>query len=370
MSLPTSPVDKDLPKGPNFLAIVIGFAVSIVILLILAWIFIGHSGKKVLPMNTHSTPSQTRMSPMPVPQGNRSGIAQQGSPKREPRAMTTHLVSLILLGVLNSGQMAFHASEAKRADRLVWSEEFKRGSTPDVTNWSYQTGGGGWGNHELETYCAPSSAVPPCNPKQRNLFLGPDAAGNGDYLHVVARRDAAGEVTSGRIASEGLRSFQYGRIEARIKIPAGQGVWPAFWMLGANIKERPWPASGEIDIMENIGREPDTIHGSIHGTGFTGTPITRTAALGDRSRFADAFHVYGMVWEAGKISFYVDDADQPYATLTRADLPAGAVWPFDDGRYFLLLNLAIGGTWPGDPDSATTFPAEMLVDWIRVYQKK
>ena len=251
------------------------------------------------------------------------------------------------------------------AERMVWADEFSGvgGIAPDKTNWTYEVGGGGWGNGELETYCAPGSVEAPC------VAARPNAVVKDGYLHVVARRDeATGQWTSARMTTKGLKSFQYGRIEARIKIPAGAGVWPAFWMLGDDIDARPWPACGELDIMENIGKEPGKIHGSVHGTGFTGKPLTTITELASGKNFAEAFHTYGLIWSPGKVQYYVDDPGHPYATYTRASLPAGAVWPFDDGRYFVLLNLAMGGAWPGPPTAATASQVEMLVDYVRVYQ--
>jgi beta-glucanase (GH16 family) len=253
-----------------------------------------------------------------------------------------------------------------RAEHLVWSDEFDgAGGVPDPANWKFETGGNGWGNHELETYCAPGSDVAPCKAATPNVVV------TDGYLHIVARRDAAtGKWTSARMMTKGLQSFQYGRMEARILIPAGPGVWPAFWMLGDDIDQRPWPASGELDIMENIGKEPGKIHGSVHGTGFTGTPLSTVATLPEDAEFSAAFHTYGMIWSPGKVQYYVDDPAHPYATYTRADLPPGAVWPFDDGRYFFILNLAMGGDWPGPPAASTAARVEMVVDYVRVYQEE
>ena len=251
-------------------------------------------------------------------------------------------------------------------EHLVWSDDFNgpRGAA-DPANWTYETGDGGWGNGELETYCSPRTTQTPCDPAQQpNSFVGGDG-----FLHIVARRDAAGNWTSARLLTKGLQSFQYGRIEARIRIPAGAGVWPAFWMLGDDIDKRPWPACGEFDIMENIGREPSQIHGSVHGTGFTGVPLGTVYALPSGRNVAAEFHTFGLLWSPGKVQYYVDDPAHPYATFTPADLPKGAVWPFDDGRYFVLLNLAVGGTWPGPPTASTASPLEMLVDYVRVYQQ-
>lgn len=275
-------------------------------------------------------------------------------------------------GLLALAVMAVAARPQKSAtppsiarETLVWSDEFSATapqSRPDPANWSYETGAGGWGNQELETYCAYGSNAAPCNASQPNSWVGRDG-----YLHIAARRVGKDQYTSARLVSLGLQSFQYGRIEARIKIPRGQGMWPAFWMLGDDVRTAPWPACGEFDIMENIGRTPDTVYGSIHGTGFTGEIISNRYSLPNHAAFADGFHIYGMLWSPGKVQFYVDDPHNVYATETPADLPPGAVWPFDKGKFFFLLNLAVGGPWPGSPDATTQFPQEMLVDWVRVY---
>lgn len=259
------------------------------------------------------------------------------------------------------------ATSGRAKEKLVWSDEFSAQgaqSRPNAANWTYETGGGGWGNQELETYCAYGSNAAPCRADEPNSYVGRDG-----YLHIVARSAGNGQYTSARMTTEGLQSFQYGRMEARIKIPAGQGMWPAFWMLGDDVKTARWPACGEFDIMENIGKTPDTVYGSIHGTGFTGSIISNRYSLPDHAAFAAGFHIYGMLWSPGKVQFYVDSPRNVYATETKADLPPGAVWPFDDGKFFFILNLAVGGAWPGNPDASTKFPQEMLVDWVRVWQE-
>ena len=265
-----------------------------------------------------------------------------------------------IFGVLLLASSAAYAQE--RHERLIWSDEFNTAGAPHAANWTFESGGNGWGNHELETYCASGSSQAPCDAALPNVFVGGDG-----YLHIVARNDGHGHYTSARLKSEGLQSFQYGRIEARIKIPKGQGFWPAFWMLGENEKTVHWPACGELDIMENIGKEPATIHGSIHGTGFTGAPISLTYVLPDNHAFGDNFHVFGLIWSPQKIEYYVDSPSNIYASFTPSILPKNAVWPFDDGKFFFLLNLAVGGDWPGNPDVSSKFPQEMLVDYVRVY---
>ena len=266
-----------------------------------------------------------------------------------------------------SGTAAAASSSATfSVETLVWSDEFSRKqaqSRLDPTKWTYETGGGGWGNHELETYCSYRSNGRPCNTKNPNAYVGADG-----YLHIVGRKDAENRYTSARIKSEGLASFQYGRLEARIRIPAGEGMWPAFWMLGDSIQNIGWPKCGEFDIMENIGKEPATVHGSIHGQGFTGTSIGLPYTASGNMPFSEGFHTFGLIWAPGKVEYYVDSPSNVYATFTPASLPEGAVWPFDSGKFFFIFNLAIGGDWPGPPNQATHFPAEMLVDYVRVWQ--
>lgn len=250
-------------------------------------------------------------------------------------------------------------------ETLVWSDEFNGAtapSAPDSQNWTYDSGAGGWGNQELETYCAYGSATGPCDPKNPNAYVGADG-----YLHIVARNPASGVYTSARLKSQGLQSFQYGRIEARIQMPEGQGMWPAFWMLGDDIDTDPWPACGEMDIMESVGSTPSVNHGSIHGTGFTGSAIGSAYELPNGQKFGDGFHTFGIVWSPKLIKFYVDSPTNVYATYTPANLPQGAVWPFDAGKFFFILNTAVGGAWPGSPDKTTVFPQQMLVDYVRVY---
>jgi beta-glucanase (GH16 family) len=256
-------------------------------------------------------------------------------------------------------------SGAITQETLVWSDEFTgttAQSAPNPANWTYDTGGGGWGNSELETYCSYGSNTAPCDPANPNAYVG-----NDGYLHIVARQPSAGIYTSARINTEGLQSFQYGRIEASIQMPEGQGFWPAFWMLGSDITTVNWPASGEMDIMESIGSTPSTNYGSIHGTGFTGSMIGMAYNLPNGVKFGAAFHAFGIVWSPKQIQYYVDSPTNVYATYTPLSLPQGAVWPFDTGKFFFILNVAVGGSWPGSPDATTIFPQQMLVDYVRVY---
>jgi beta-glucanase (GH16 family) len=243
---------------------------------------------------------------------------------------------------------------------MVWSDEFDgpNGSSVDRSKWVAETGGKGWGNHELEYYTdrSENASIRDGNLVIRALrekHIGPDG---------VERN-----YTSARLKTFSKFSQAYGRFEARIKIPNGQGIWPAFWMLGDDIDKVGWPTCGEIDIMENIGREPATVHGSIHGPGYIGTVgLQEPYTLSGRWGFADDFHIFAIEWDSESVSFYVDQ--DVYVRRTRADLKPGWKWVFDK-PFFLILNLAVGGDWPGNPDSTTVFPQNMLVDYVRVYQR-
>lgn len=252
---------------------------------------------------------------------------------------------------------------------LVWSDEFSgmNNGQPNPAIWSYDTGTNCCGNHELETYCAWGAATGPCNPSRPNAFTGSDG-----YLHIVAENPSSGVYTSARLKSQGLFSFQYGRIEARILVPESQGMWPAFWLLGNNIRTKSWPACGEADIMEHIdgskppfspGKTPPTydwVQSSVHGTNLNGGVPYHPAGFS-----AAVWHTYGMIWSRGKVQYYIDSPSNVYETFTPAN--TSGTWPFDQGPMFILLNLAVGGDWPGNPTASTAFPSQMLVDYVRIY---
>jgi beta-glucanase (GH16 family) len=255
------------------------------------------------------------------------------------------------------------------SNTLVWSDEFDNSTgapaQPDPTVWTYDTGNSGFGNNELENYCAWGSSTSPCSTANPSEFVGTDG-----YLHIVAQEPSPGVYTSARLKTQGLFSFQYGRIEFRAMVPEAQGFWPANWLLGNNINTVNWPACGEMDVLErvNAALTPDWNQGSIHGTGFTGGTGLGTTYDFPTGQTAAQWHTYGMAWTQGKVTYYVDDI--PYATFTTASISGfpGAVWPFDAGQSnFILLNLAIGGDYPGPPDGTTPFPSEMLVDYVRIY---
>jgi beta-glucanase (GH16 family) len=251
------------------------------------------------------------------------------------------------------------ASDASAPSGLILFDEFNgpAGATPDPTKWSYDTGGRGWGNEELESYTR--------NPENAGLD------GQGD-LAITARAETytgpdgiRRQYTSARLQTLYKLEFQYGLLEARIKVPAGQGLVGQFWALG-NDAYHPsgWPASGEIDAMEVLGSRPETLHGTLHAS-WPWAPHGVAGTERSSSPLSDGFHVYGVQWMPDRISFLLDGS--VYRTITPSDLRPGAPWPFRH-PYFLLLDLAVGGVWPGSPDAETHFPARMLVDWVRVWR--
>jgi len=243
---------------------------------------------------------------------------------------------------------------------LVWSDEFNgtNGSAIDTSKWSFDIGGNGWGNNELQTYTN----------RTDNAFIA-----NGSLVIKTLKETFTGpdniprNYTSARLLTRDKFSQTYGRFEARMKLPFGQGIWPAFWMLGDNIGTAGWPNCGEVDIMENIGREPSTVHGTFHGPGYSGgAGISASYALPNGQKFSDDFHTFAVEWEPNVMRFYVDGL--LYKTRTPADLPAGKTWVFDH-PFFILLNVAVGGSFPGSPDATSVFPQQMQVDYVRVYQR-
>jgi beta-glucanase (GH16 family) len=247
--------------------------------------------------------------------------------------------------------------------KLSWSDEFDgaSGALVDPAKWVTETGGGGWGNQERQYYTSSAS----------NSSL--DGSG---HLVITARAEPANSsltcwygscrYTSARIKTQARFEQAYGKFEARIRIPRGQGLWPAFWMLGNDIDRVGWPRSGEIDIMENIGKEPNAVHGTLHGPGYSGGSAIGGSYTLATLPFADDYHVFTVEWSPGEIRWLVDDKE--YRRTSIANLPATGTWVFDHA-FFMLLNVAVGGNWPGDPDATTTFPQQMLVDYVRVYQR-
>jgi beta-glucanase (GH16 family) len=257
------------------------------------------------------------------------------------------------------------ASLTSGNSRLVWSDEFEgpKGAPPDPSKWGRERGGEGWGNLELQYYtdqtenaaldgnsCLAITArtITDADPAHRMCWYGPC------------------RFTSARLLTRGRFSFTYGVVVARIKVPFGQGIWPAFWMLGENFGEVGWPACGEIDIMEYIGRESGIVHGTVHGPGYSGANgISGLHALPEGRAMKDEFHNFAVEWQPGIIRWHMDN--QLYFEVMQAQLPKGTPWPFDH-PFFLLLNTAVGGEWPGSPDDTTVFPQVMRIDFVRVYQ--
>jgi beta-glucanase (GH16 family) len=236
---------------------------------------------------------------------------------------------------------------------LIWSDEFDD-STIDAAKWEFQIGDGcpnlcGWGNNELQYYRAENAVVE-----------------NG-LLRITASEQGFGgkQYTSARMRTRTQGDWTYGRFEARIRLPEGQGIWPAFWMLPTDEVYGGWPRSGEIDIMEMVGHEPATVHGTIHfGEPWPNNSFTGNSYTLSQGKFSDNFHEFAIEWGVGVIHWYVDGTK--FSTKTRNDLQ-GKPWPFDQ-RFHFILNIAVGGNWPGNPDGTTVFPQTMEVDYIRVYR--
>ncbi|MFJ8573741.1 family 16 glycosylhydrolase [[Kitasatospora] papulosa] len=269
------------------------------------------------------------------------------------------LLSAVLAATFLVSTTGPATSRANAAGPQVWADEFdgSAGSAPDRSKWTLETGGSGNGNNELQYYTDDS----------RNASLD----GRGNLVITALKNSDSGlrcwygtcQYTSARLNTAKTFTQAYGRYEARIKIPRGQGIWPAFWMLGDDLGSVGWPNSGEIDIMENVGHEPGTVHGTIHGPGYSGGGgITASHTLPNGKAFADDFHTFAVDWSPNAITWSVDG--QTYQTRKPDDVN-GKKWVFDH-PFFIVLNLAVGGNWPGSPDGATSFPQAMTVDYVRV----
>jgi beta-glucanase (GH16 family) len=234
---------------------------------------------------------------------------------------------------------------------LVWQDEFA-GDALNTTYWTHEigTGSNGWGNNEKQYYRSENVSV------------------QDGYLVITAKSESylGSSFTSSRIITKGKKSFKYGRVDIRAKLPQGQGIWPALWMLGSNIDTTPWPASGEIDIMEMIGgsgREK-TVYGTLHwdNNGAHACTCDKPGYTLSSGTFADKFHVFSMIWDSGKITWYVDDVK-----FNEIDITPSALSEFHN-PYFFIFNVAVGGNWPGEPNAGTVFPQKMVVDYVRVFQ--
>jgi beta-glucanase (GH16 family) len=272
--------------------------------------------------------------------------------------MSRKILSLSIAGIAFLAGVTVTLSAAERPDlKLIWSDEFNgpNGSSPDASKWSIVTGGGGWGNKELESYTDRAQNVQ-------------QSDGN---LVITARKESFSgsdkiqrDYTSARLQTKDHFAQAYGRFEARMKLPSGKGIWPAFWLLGNNADTTHWPACGEIDIMETIG-DPHTMYSTLHGPGYSGkNAISAKFPLPAGQAVDDAFHVYALEWTPERIRFLFDD--QLIVEHSPKDLPVGTRWVYDH-PFFVLLNFAVGGNWPGNPDEKTSFPQSLLVDYVRVY---
>ncbi len=273
------------------------------------------------------------------------------------------------LAALGCAALAGAAQQAyAQTWNLVWSDEFNGATNalPDSGKWTYDTGGGGFGNGELETYCSPSYTTAPCVAGKPNAYQD----GNGNLV-IQARRDSSGAWTSARLKTQGIYQFQYGRVEARMKLQVGDGLWPAFWMLGANINQVGWPQTGEDDIMEWVqSYGPSTTSSTTHGPGYSGgNGIGARYTFPNGQRVDDGnYHIYGLIWSQNLLQYYRDSTSNIFLTITPSSIPAGTQWVYNN-PFFILLNFAIGsGGFPGATDSSTPSTANTLVDYVRVYQ--
>jgi len=238
--------------------------------------------------------------------------------------------------------------------KLTWSDEFNNNGLPDSSKWNYETGGNGWGNNELEYYT------------DHNIE---NARVENGFLNITAKKQKTGKnlYTSARLTTKNKANFQYGKIEVRAKLPAGRGTWPAVWMLGNNINEVGWPACGEIDIMEHVGYEKDSIHGTVHTEAYNHVKGTQRGKAVFISNPYDSFHNFSIEWTPEKIDFLMDG--QQYFQFVNEHLTTKE-WPFSQ-PFYLIMNLAIGGGWGGKMGvDETIFPATMQVDYVRVFQKQ
>lgn len=276
--------------------------------------------------------------------------------KNRPFPLTALLLSAAVCLSLYSCEVEETQMVEERSWSLVWSDDFDgpAGQSPDATKWTYDigTGDNGWGNQELQYY----------TDRPENVSM--DGEGN---LEITALRETFGGLpfSSARIKTQGLFEQAFGRFEARIKTPYGPGMWPAFWLLGANIETVNWPQCGEIDVMELRGQAPNLIAGSVHGPGYSaGNAVSATYGF-ENQRFDTDFYVFAIEWGEDYIDYFVDDV--LYKRTTPADVPGE--WVFDQ-PFFMILNVAVGGTYVGFPTSQTPFPQKMEIDYVRVYQEQ
>jgi beta-glucanase (GH16 family) len=250
---------------------------------------------------------------------------------------------------LNIPTTGYSTPETYAGKTLVWQDEFNDASL-DANFWTHETGGNGWGNSELQYY------------RPENTLFS-----NGKLI-IEARKESFGgsAYTSSRIVTKNKKSFKFGRIDIRAALPEGQGIWPALWMLGSNLDATPWPACGELDIMELVGHQPNRVYGTAHFKAPDGSHKQNgnSKALGGTAKFSQEFHVFSMIWAQDKVQWLLDDV--VYHEITPAT-PTASLFPFNH-EFFFIFNVAVGGQWPGNPDATTNFPQRMFVDYVRVFQ--
>lgn len=281
--------------------------------------------------------------------------------KNKNKIFTFMLSLSLILGCLLSCDPD-ETQEVATLQNLVWADEFDEDGAPNPQNWNFDIGDGsaqgipGWGNNELQYYTSR-----PENVKVEN-----------GVLVITAREESfeGSNYTSARLTTQNLFEKQYGRFEARIQLPFGQGYWPAFWLLGNDCDVNPWPACGEIDIMEYLGDEPTTVFSTIHGPEYNAAESISKEYTLENGRFDSGFHIFGVEWTPNRINFYVDDV--LYQSLTPEDVEeetdGAGEWVFNDRAFYIILNIAVGGNLPGNPTAETEFPQSMVVDYVRVYE--
>jgi len=240
---------------------------------------------------------------------------------------------------------------------IVWQDEFDKDSL-DLTKWSREIGGHGWGNNELQFYTDSDSNS---YVENGNLILKAQVVPQG-----IGSSKGLRYYSSARLRTYGKGDWKYGRIEVKAKVASGQGIWPAIWMLPTDWLFGGWPSSGEIDIMEHVGYDLGVVHGSVHTEAYNHKINTQRSSARKIANVDTEFHVYSIIWDKDKISFFIDDVQ--YFLFENDQQGNYKTWPFDQ-RFHLLINIAVGGDWPGNPDNSTNFPRKMLVDYVRVYEK-
>lgn len=314
------------------------------------------SGTVSIPANQTSSEIAVQVSgdPTDTRQDNLEFTVQLSKPKNCTLGVSSAKGTIITENGMNfvTDNTGFSTPLSYPGKTLVWADEFS-GNTLNAATWNFESGNGsgGWGNNELEYYTNST----------KNVFVS-----NGNLI-IEARKESVGgfNYSSARLTTQNKQSFTYGRVDIRAKLPKGQGLWPALWMLGNNITTVGWPASGEIDIMELLGQDPAKSYGTLHYGASSATHASKgspyTLSTGS---FYDQFHVFSMDWQQDQVKLYVDN--NLFLTVNKTDL-GPAPYPFN-APFFFIFNVAVGGNWPGSPDATSTFPQRMIVDYIRVFQ--